>query len=471
MRHLVTLLLLCTPLVTQAVLLPDLERGIRALEAGEVERAEANLRPLAKAGYVEAQHYLARLYKQANTPKSRLEAIRWYEASVSAYPLDIEPLARLRFLETGDPQHLLNAEQALVRLKKQGHPDALRRIIRLYRDFPGLVDDARIGRLLGEALETDDPDNIATVIDWYRKNDGVRENFIQLIQLCSRHYRRVDDCLPDLVLNARMGQNDERMDALIDQALSRYPSRDVDADLLYAMASALLTNDVPQPPEQLRAAELLEIAAKRRVKALARLGDLLVDRPDLIEDADPIGMLERAHEAGSAEAALTLGRAYMNGTLVEIDPDRAEDYLKQAAEALPAGKFSLARYYMRGFAGDAQYTRAAPLLLDAARAGYRRADLDLARFYSENRVVKANPAYAYAFARIAETNEVDGAEAFIAQLQPQLDDAMRAEGNAVAEKEYDARVQRREPFLKFAMTGGRDSGTETGSASATTASH
>ena len=207
------------------------------------------------------------------------------------------------------------------------------------------------------------------------------------------------------------------------------------------------------------------------VKALARLGDLLVDRPDLIEDADPIGMLERAHEAGSAEAALTLGRAYMNGTLVEIDPDRAEDYLKQAAEALPAGKFSLARYYMRGFAGDAQYTRAAPLLLDAARAGYRRADLDLARFYSENRVVKANPAYAYAFARIAETNEVDGAEAFIAQLQPQLDDAMRAEGNAVAEKEYDARVQRREPFLKFAMTGGRDSGTETDSASATTASH
>ena len=158
-----------------------------------------------------------------------------------------------------------------------------------------------------------------------------------------------------------MGQNDERMDALIDQALSRYPSRDVDADLLYAMASALLTNDVPQPPEQLRAAELLEIAAKRRVKALARLGDLLVDRPDLIEDADPIGMLERAHEAGSAEAALTLGRAYMNGTLVEIDPDRAEDYLKQAAEALPAGwKSGIdphygARYYYNEATGVSQW--------------------------------------------------------------------------------------------------------------------
>ncbi len=162
-------------------------------------------------------------------------------------------------------------------------------------------------------------------------------------------------------------------------------------------------------------------------------------------------MLEQAHAAGSADAALTLGRAYMNGTLVEIDPSRAEQYLSEASETLPAGKFSLARFYMRGFAGDDEYVRAAPLLLDAARAGYQRADLDLARFYAENRVVQANPAYAFAFARIAQRNEVSGVAEFLNQLQPRLTDDMVAKGNSVAEKEFEARRYRNEPMLGLAL--------------------
>ena len=451
MRKWASTLLLCLPLAAHAAVLPDIGRGVQALEAGRLDQAEKNLLPLAQRGFVDAQHYLARLYKQVGTEATRDEAIRWYEQSVSKYPLDADPLGRLRFEATRDPQHLLGVEQMLLQQREFGNPDALKRLVRLYRDFPGLADDDKIGDVLGAALATDDPDNIAAVIDWYRKNDGVRENFVQLIQLCARHYRRVDDCLPDLALNARMGRNPERVTELVDQALARYPSERVDAGLLYDMASRLLTNNVPQPPMQADAIELLEAASSRHLPALARLGEILTDRPDLIEDANPIEMLEQAHAAGSADAALTLGRAYMNGTLVEIDPSRAEQYLSEASETLPAGKFSLARFYMRGFAGDDEYVRAAPLLLDAARAGYQRADLDLARFYAENRVVQANPAYAFAFARIAQRNEVSGVAEFLNQLQPRLTDDMVAQGNSVAEKVFEAPRYRNEPMLGLAL--------------------
>lgn len=447
-------LALCLPLAAQGAVLPDISRGVQALEAGRLDQAEKNLLPLAKRGFVDAQHHLARLYKEVGTPATRDEAIRWFEQSVAKYPMDADPLGRLRFEATGDAQHLKEVEAVLRKHHQLGDPDALKRLVRLYRDYPGLADDETVGDTLGVALATDDPDTIASVIDWYRKNDGVRENFVQLIQLCARHYRRVDQCLPDLALNARMGRNPERVRELMDRALARYPSERVDADLLYSMASDLLTNDVPQPPMQAEAIELLTAASERHVPALARLGELLTDRPDLIDDANPIEMLEEAHAAGSAEAALTLGRAYMNGTLVEIDPALAEQYLSEAAETLPAGKFSLARFYMRGFAGDEAYVRAAPLLLGAARDGYRRADLDLARFYADNRVVKANPAYAFAFARIAETNEVRGVGEFLNSLEPNLTEEMVAKGNQVAEQEYEARRYRDEPMLGVALNNG-----------------
>src|SRR3546814_19802285 len=56
-------------LVSHAQGLPDLARGKQSAAAGRLDDAEADLKPLAEQGYVEAQIALARIYAQIGKPE------------------------------------------------------------------------------------------------------------------------------------------------------------------------------------------------------------------------------------------------------------------------------------------------------------------------------------------------------------------------------------------------------------------
>src|SRR3546814_8201776 len=61
-------------LVSHAQGLPDLARGKQSAAAGRLDDAEADLKPLAEQGYVEAQIALARLYAQIDRKSTRLNS-------------------------------------------------------------------------------------------------------------------------------------------------------------------------------------------------------------------------------------------------------------------------------------------------------------------------------------------------------------------------------------------------------------
>src|SRR3546814_19310589 len=77
-------------LVSHAKGLPDLARGKQSAAAGRLDDAEADLKPLAEQGYVEAQIALARLYAQIGTPERVSQAIGWLRPASEKRPLDNE---------------------------------------------------------------------------------------------------------------------------------------------------------------------------------------------------------------------------------------------------------------------------------------------------------------------------------------------------------------------------------------------
>ena len=445
MRLLIMILLMALPGMAQSVLLPDMERGVRAYQQRDFATAEANLEPLARMGYARAQHYLARLLRKRADQASLQEAMRWYSESVRAYPMDVVPLARLRWKLEQDPEGLRQAHEQLSAEADAGDPQALENLVRLYRDFSWLADGHSVGLRLQQATASGDPDLVDEVVNWYEANDGLPANRARLVELCGQYADRVVDCYPVLVAEARGAQDYGAAERLVERALARYPDP-VGASSLYEIGAALQRSAIQTPPMSELAVQVLRVAARRRPRAQARLAELLLNRPDLVQAGeDPIAMLRAAMDAGSDDAQLTLGRAYLEGDRVEQDPEQARRLLEGIADRLPAAKFSLARYYSRGYGGDQGFPRAVSLLIDAARAGYSRADLELAQLYSQRLGIEANLKYAYSFALVARTNQVSGAEELLSRFSEQLEPQLQAEATALAAREFEGRRQRLPP--------------------------
>lgn len=440
---------LCLP-VTAWALLPDIERGKRAYEQGDLSAAQENLEPLAIRGYVEAQHYLARVHRDqfeaTGNDEHRDSAIYWLSRSQVEYPADAYTLARLSYAKTGAPDLLIDARDALKRSLGSEPRKVVPELISLYRDYPALSSEEDLLKLLNRAVRIGDRSSLSAVVSWYESNQDAQANYEQLIALCSRHFRQVPDCLPPLTANARRLKDDALVTRYVTYALDTFPGSDVDARQLDDMASALLDDDIAAPAGHTHAISLLTVAGKHYPRAQARHAGLLLDRPDLAsQQDDPVGMLESAYKAGSMDAALSLGRLYMDADFDDAEPDVAERYLVEAASVMSAGKYSLARYLTRGYAGDRYYPKAVELLVDAGRDGYERADYELAQIFSRRVGVEQNLVYAYSFALIARHNDIQQAQGLLNELRAQMTADELSGAKALAQRELDARKARRAP--------------------------
>ncbi|HET8883782.1 MAG TPA: SEL1-like repeat protein [Solimonas sp.] len=228
-------------IVERAEGLPDLERGRQAAAAGRLDDAEADLRPLAERGYVEAQIALASLYAHLGTPERVAQAIEWLRVARTHSPLDTEtPLGRLLVRQRDDAS--IDEGTALLADAWQRHhdPDALAGLIRVYSEYPQRDHDHQAASLVARAERIGTPAVQGAIIDWYRSTRADDGHAEKLVTLCARWVDQAPGCYVDLARAARAGGDIEYLTPLVAAAGKKYDAGLVDAQTLASMARVLV---------------------------------------------------------------------------------------------------------------------------------------------------------------------------------------------------------------------------------------
>lgn len=433
------LALACAFLSTGSLALPDLQRGIAALQRGDATAAEADLLPLAEQGYPQAQAALGRLYSAQDTPEARGKALRWLSAAAATDPSLRVPLART-LMRSGNAADATEADRLLKSAAGDLDAGAPALQLRLYREFPQLVEAAAAAKLAAKLAASAKLEDRVEAVAWYRANALVQPLHAKaLAALCEKHRSQIEECHVDLARHFRATQATAAQTQLIREVNERFAQQRLSPETLERVARSLSADDLPGAPSIAAAYAMLAKIKNPSPTVTARRARLLMVDRNLDAKADPETLLRTAHGQGSTEAALYLGRMYVDDRNTTADPVQAERLLAEAATTLPAAHLYLGRMYERGVDGQMDAKRALTHYLLAARAGHPNADLALARMYWVNRGVKVNPVYAYAFARLAVHAAALGAPEFIVTLNSALDAEQIAQGQRLAEREFAAR--------------------------------
>ena len=392
--------------------LPDLQRGRAELAAGNTEAAVQDFAPLAERGYPEAQIGLARIHTARGTPADIARAADWYRRALKSQPTVDLPLARM-LIRSATPANLNEAEGLLRGAEQRGEPRALAVLIALYTDHPELDLSGDTENLVrrAEALNPPLPQASAAVVRWYRTAPAGVAQSDALVKYCQTVLNILPDCYTDLARHYRAQGDTNRLAHYTELAATGYSQGSVPMPVIERLARHLVNPREPGEPQPRIAYRLLNLSDERSPAGQVLLANLLIQSPELDTRINPIQLLERAYAQGSPEAALALGRRYMEGSPIALEPRRAESYLIEAARTLPAAHLALGTLYERGMLGEADPVRALDHYLTAARAGSPRADWALARMFMASRGIARNTTNAYVFASLAVHNtSLDGTE-------------------------------------------------------------
>lgn len=431
--------------------LPDLARGLAAVQRGDAAAAEADLLPLAEQGYLQAQAALGRLYAAQGTPESMAKAVSMLRAAAKKDPGLRVPLART-LLHAGALAEPTEIDRLLNSAASDGDPAAPALQLRLYREFPQLVDPARAAQLAQRVSTSERVEDRAEAVAWYRANSLQPAYAQTLAKLCEKDRGVIEECYVDLARHFRAVKDTDALAKLNKEALDRFEQKRLSADTLERIARSLSADDLPGTPMPAVAYAMLGKIKEPSPAAVARKARLLMADPNLDPKADAVALLKAAHAQGSVEAALYLGRLYFDDRNPVADPVQAERLLAEAAPILPAAHIYLGRMFERGVNGQMDARRALTHYLLAARAGEPIADLALARMYWNSRGVKVNPVYAYAFTRLAVHQGLPGAAEFLATLRPSLTAEDVANGEQLAKRELAARTAAAVPGVDAPIT-------------------
>lgn len=422
----------------RAALLPDLERGTAAMDAGNYAEAERNLLPLAQRSIVDAQVKLARLYAQRNQGNDLKQAIHWYWTALPADKSVRLPLVRAILMDgSANTQTIALLREA----DREGDPEALRMRLRLYRDMPALAPRAEALALVRRAGASEQIDDATAAIGWYGAQPEDPEILAAVGELCERWEARIDECYGVSARQLRAAGDDKALAALVRRIEAGRKNGSIRNEAIIHVARNLTATGIPGAAHPAQSYRLLALIADRSPDAKTRMARLLIDDAALDESRSAHQLLEEALAQGWEEAALYLGRLHLDLQSPDADPARAVDLLERAGERFPAAHFYLGRIYDDGYLGEADKALALREYLQAARGGYARADLALARLYWENRGARVDPVNAYCFARIAMHAGVPGGEEMVALLRQHVEPELIERGQRKAEQEYRARQQ------------------------------
>lgn len=411
--------LLCVALVSGCAV-PDLKRGKAEVDAGDMASAERDLKPLSQMGYDDAKLQLARVYAKSNDPEALQDAIALYRELLVKDPGVAVPLAKT-LMADGNEVALDQALEMLLAAERRGDESAAPALLSFYADHPERDTGHRAPALAEKVARLKGPDAEAAVVKFDRRNALADPRYArELVNRCEKARDRLPECYVDLGRYYRASGSDKKLRALCNSAMGRAGAGSMPDEVLGRLGWALVSDDIPGKSLPEVAHPMLQRAAAHSSLGAVRLARLLIEYPYLDPNASPEQLLLKAANQGQPEAQLALGRLYMDGKLAPADPRKAVKYFELAAPQLPAAHYYLGRIYKRGHLGDTDVVLAARHFLTAARAGYARADYELARMFSDNRGVRPDLASAFVFASLAAGKDVPNAADVLQQIRAQM---------------------------------------------------
>lgn len=225
-------------LISETEGLPDLERGRQARISGNSEQALKDLKPLAERGYPEAMTLLAATYLDAGTVAGRAEAERWYRAALETRPEVGLSLAKL-LVGYGRRDLLPEIESLISAADSRGDEEVDSVRIQRYIQFTDLDENNDGDRIAQRAMRSALPSLQIQALSWFRHNIATGNNAALLESNCRKLVKEEPGCFVDLAHFYRYRKERERLDKLVDEALTAFAAgfvaaRPEDTARLYA---------------------------------------------------------------------------------------------------------------------------------------------------------------------------------------------------------------------------------------------
>ena len=419
---------------------PDLQLAKDAKFRGDTETAEANFRPLAELGYVDAQVGLADLLIKSPSKEKQAKGEQMYREAMDKSPLAPTRLGKwLASKPDSSAQERNEADQLLRRGLQLGDTSTVLPWVRVKLNGPQGAQDPEIERQLdlweGQGIAEAQLGKILL----YRARGDYQQHVAEIEQTCQRWLAQVTECYAELAVVYRsQGRGDEQA-ALLERMQSEFQSGRLPPETMRDVAKALVGSDAGQPDPE--AAKGLYVAITPTFPdAWCDLAELSIRYPQLVESSEEIqAYLQKGLDAGINRAAYMLGRLYLRGKVIPADPVAAEKYLLMSAPLEPKAHYFLGKLYAGGQLGQIQPEKALEHYLIAARAGDVQSDIDLARLFSDGQGVKINKVYAYSFANLAKQAGLPYGQVLIDRLAPSMNSAEIAKALELSQGEMRAR--------------------------------
>ncbi|MEE1949304.1 alginate biosynthesis protein AlgK [Pseudomonas alcaligenes] len=423
--------------------LPDLQLAKRAQTGGDLATAEANFRPLAEQGFVEAQIGLADVLVQSPEAQRQAQGEALYRQAAEVSPLARSKLGKwLAAKEQASVAEQQEAERLLLQAIEDGDQSALLALLRLQLQDPQRLASGEIEAQLRGWQARGMPQARLGWILLYRARGDYAAHLAEIRQGCEAWLSEVSECYVELVSVYRLEGAQEPLQALLERLRADYAAGLVTPIRVKTVAAALVAEGQGAPQPEL-AREIYAEIAPQWPDAWVSLADLLRRFPQLGDGQQAVAYLEQGLAAGSSKAALSLGHLYLNGQLVPAEPRKAEQYLLQAAAEENKAHMLLGKLYRGGQLGRIDPQKALDHLLLAARAGEPGADAALAQLFGEGRGIRINPVYAYGFALLAKEQGSAQGDVWLERMAPRLQPADLQRAREMAAKERAARAGER----------------------------
>lgn len=412
--------LLAANLLLVACQVADIDLGRQLLAQGKKDAAFLNFQTLAEKNIPEAQVAVGNLHALSRDKREQALAEQWYRKAATHSERAKTQLGKLlaRTKPRGDAS-LIEAEHLLKSALARGDNSALPPLMQLYISYGYLWPDVQPDHFIAKAKAIGMTQAFIAEIELFRQRGQYQQHWIDIEKTCQTLLAVQPACYAELVAVQRSQKKLPAIEQTVAATKTAFTLNQIDGLTVDRVARALVSPEYPIPQPQM-AKSLLELIIPTYPDALLSLAGLQVQF-SFLGDADSLQKtLDKAIAYGSIEAHLISGELLITGKVFPMNPAEAYRHLSVAAPYLPKAEYLLGSIYKEGLLGEAEPSKAFPLLLSAARRGASQADLALARLFSESKGVKPQLEYAWAFASLANEKQHPGAPVLLSDLNARL---------------------------------------------------
>lgn len=419
--------------------LPDLDLAKQAKAGGDLSAAEANFRPLAELGYVEAQIGLADVLIRSTSAQQQAKGEALYRQALAKSPLAAPRLGKwLASKVPNSPAERAEATRLLRQAMADGDRSALLPWVRVQLQDPQQLSGPALEQQLMQWQSQGMLEAQLGKILLYRARGDYNQHLDEIQATCEQWLAEVNECYIELASVYQIQGDPDKQQALRERLMADYQAARVPPERIQAVAKVLADNSQGQPDPK-HAQELYLSITAVFPDAWHSLGELLLRYPDQGDNDVLRGYLQQGVDAGSMRSALLLGQLLIKGRTLPADPQAGERYLLIAAVAEPKAHYALGKLYSSGQLGEIDAQKSLQHLLIAARSGDAMADLGLAQLFGDGRGIMINRVYAYSFALLAKQRGLAFGQVLVERLASQLQPAEQQQAHALLTRELEAR--------------------------------